>query len=224
MSDTTLNLTPPLYTWLKTHSLREPELLKQLRYETHSRFSDFFPMQISAEQGQFMRLLIELLDAKKTLDIGTFTGYSALSVALSLPKDGTVIACDLSEEWTDLARQFWKKAGVEDKIHLHLAPASDTLDKLLQAGQANTFDFAFIDADKENYSLYYEKSLSLLRKGGLIAIDNVLWGGRVADPAVSDRDTVAIRKLDMAIHNDDRVTISLLPIGDGLMLARKRDE
>jgi len=222
MSDTTLNLTPALYAWLKENSLREPETLRQLRTETGKRFSDVMQMQISPEQGQFMRLLIEVLGARKTLDIGTFTGYSALSVALSLPDDGRIIACDVSTEWTDLAMTFWKKAGVADKIDLRLAPAMETLDGLIKANEENTFDFSFIDADKENYSEYYEKSLALLRKGGLIAIDNVLWGGKVANLGVRDSDTVAIRELDLKIHHDERVTISMLPIGDGLTLARKR--
>lgn len=179
-------------------------------------------MQISPEQGQFMRLLIEILGAKKTLDIGTFTGYSALCVALSLPKDGKVIACDTNVEWTNMAQQCWGEAGVSHKIDLKLAPALQTLDKLLEDGERNTFDFAFIDADKQNYISYYERSLALLRTGGLIAIDNVLWGGQVADPAIHDSDTVIIRELNAKLLMDDRVTISMLTIGDGLTLARKR--
>ena len=222
MSDTTINLTPALYAWLKKNSLREPETLRQLRMETNKRFTDVMQMQISPEQSQFMRLLVELLDAQKTLDIGTFTGYSALSVALALPDNGQVIACDLSTEWTELAKTFWEKAGVAGKIDLRLSPALQTLDALIKANEENTFDFAFIDADKENYSEYYERSLKLLRKGGLIAIDNVLWGGKVANPAMQDKATVAIRELNLKIHHDERVTISMLPVGDGLTLARKR--
>jgi caffeoyl-CoA O-methyltransferase len=179
-------------------------------------------MQISPEQGQFMRLLIELLGAKKTLDIGTFTGYSALSVALSLPENGQIIACDTSIEWTDIAKRFWDRAGVSHKISLKLAPALNTLDTLLAEGQANTFDFSFIDADKENYMAYYEKSLALVRPGGLIAIDNVLWSGQVADPTIQDTDTIAIRALNSKILMDDRVTMSMVPISDGLTLARKK--
>ena len=220
MSDSTINLTPKVYSYLKNNSLREPEILKELREETHKIFQE--RMQISPEQGQFMRLLIEILGAKKTLDIGTFTGYSALAVALSLPDDGKVIACDTNVEWTNLAQYFWKKAKVSHKIDLKLAPALKTLDKLLAEGEENTFDFAFIDADKCNYMSYYERSLALLRKGGLIAIDNVLWGGQVADSAIQDSDTVIIRELNAKVLMDERVTISMLPVGDGLTLARKK--
>lgn len=220
MSDSTINLSPKVYSYLKNYSLREPEILKKLRDETHKIFQE--RMQISPEQGQFMSLLIEILGAKKTLDIGTFTGYSALAVALSLPDDGKVIACDTSVEWTNLAQHFWKEAKVSHKINLKLAPALKTLDKLLVDGEENTFDFAFIDADKCNYTSYYERSLALLRRGGLIAIDNVLWGGRVADPAIQDSDTVIIRQLNEKILMDERVTMTMLPIGDGLTLARKK--
>ena len=220
MSDSTINLTSKVYSYLKNNSLREPEILKKLRDETHKTFQE--RMQISPEQGQFMRLLIEILSAKKTLDIGTFTGYSALAVALSLPEDGKIIACDTNAEWTNMAQQFWKEAEVLHKIDLKLGPALKTLDTLLADGEKNTFDFAFIDADKQNYISYYERSLALLRTGGLIAIDNVLWGGQVADPAIHDSDTVIIRELNAKILMDDRVTVSMLPIGDGLTLARKR--
>ena len=220
MSDTSINLTPSIYSYLKDNSLREPEILKQLRNETHKKFQT--TMQISPEQGQFMGLLVEMLAAKKTLDIGTFTGYSALVVALSLPSGGKVIACDTNVEWTNMAKHFWQMAKVADKIDLKLGQALQTLDKLLADGEANTFDFAFIDADKQNYSAYYEKSLALLRTGGLIAIDNVLWSGQVADPTINDSDTVSIRELNSSILTDKRVTISMLPIGDGLTLARKK--
>jgi len=220
MSDSTINLTSTLYSYLKNNSLREPEILKKLRNETHKKFQE--RMQISSEQGQFMRLLIEILGAKKTLDIGTFTGYSALAVALSLPDDGKVIACDTNEQWTNMAKYFWEAAHVSHKIELKLAPALQTLDKLLADGEANTFDFAFIDADKKNYISYYERSLALLRTGGLIAIDNVLWGGQVSDPTIHDSDTVIIRELNSIVLADERVSISMLPIGDGLTLARKR--
>ncbi len=220
MSAETLNLTPGLYTYLKNVSLREPEVLHELRQRTRTLSN--YGMQISPEQGQFMALLIELLGARKTLDIGTFTGYSALAVALALPADGKVIACDVNEECTNTAKEFWDKAGVTRKIELRLAPALETLMGLLAQGEAGTFDFAFIDADKTNYIEYYEKSLELLRPGGLVAIDNVLWSGNVADPAVHDESTDAIRELNKHVFYDQRVTMSLLPIGDGLTLARKR--
>lgn len=220
MSDTTINLTPAVYSYLQKASLREPEILEQLRAETAKHFA--IRMQISPEQGQFMRLLIEMLQAKKTLDIGTFTGYSALAVALSLPDNGKVIACDITAETTNMAKQFWQMAGVAHKIDLKLAPALQTLDKLLMDGEAGTFDFIFIDADKRNYIEYYEKSVDLLRAGGLIAVDNVLWGGRVANPSEQDADTVVIRELNAKVLADERVAISMLPIGDGLTLARKK--
>jgi caffeoyl-CoA O-methyltransferase len=178
-------------------------------------------MQISPDQAQFMQLLVKLIQAKKTLEVGVFTGYSSLWVALGLPDDGQIIACDVSEEYTSIARPFWKEAGVEPKIDLRLRPALETLDELLAGGQAGTFDFAFIDADKTNYDNYYERSLKLLRTQGLIAIDNTIWSGRVADPNENDSDTVALRKLNQKLHSDDRVTLSMLTIGDGLTLAMK---
>lgn len=220
MSDITLNLTPNVYAYLQTMSLREPEVLRKLREQTHTM--SMAQMQISPEQGQFMGLLMELIQAKKTLDIGTFTGYSALSVALALPKDGKVIACDRNAEWTSIAKRFWEMAGVANKIELRLAPALETLQALIDQGAAGTFDFAFIDADKLNYLNYYEKALVLLRQGGLIAIDNVLWSGEVADPNITDANTLAIRKVNEFVLQDERVTMSMLPIGDGLTLARKR--
>lgn len=220
MSDVTLNLTPEIYSYLKNYSLREPEVLQKLRNETHKIAMGH--MQISPEQGQLMGLLVEILNAEKTLDIGTFTGYSALVVALALPKNGKVITCDINDEWTNIAKRYWKMAEMERKIELKLAPALQTLDNLLNEGQEGTFDFAFIDADKKNYSLYYEKSLTLLRKGGLVAIDNTLWSGKVADHSINDSQTNFIRELNAKIHADEQVTISMLPIGDGLTLARKR--
>lgn len=220
MSTETLNLTPTVYHYFQDISLREHSVLNELRAETRKLNS--FAMQISPEQGQFMGLLIELLGAKKTLDIGTYTGYSALAVALALPADGQVIACDLNTDTSKMAKHFWEKAGVAQKIDLRLAPAIDTLNDLLAKGEGNTFDFSFIDADKRNYADYYEKSLLLLRQGGLIAIDNVLWSGRVADVNDHDPDTSAIRELNAKLLHDKRVTLSMLPIGDGLTLARKR--
>ncbi|QLE54443.1 class I SAM-dependent methyltransferase [Nostoc sp. TCL26-01] len=220
MSAQTIGLDQPLYDYLLSNSVREPEILWKLRQETanHPRAL----MQISPEQGQFMRLLVQLLGAKKTIEIGVFTGYSSLSVALALPADGKIIACDVSEEFTAIARRYWQEAGVADKIDLRLAPGLVTLDALLADGQAGTFDFAFIDADKENYEGYYEQALKLIRPGGLIAIDNVLWSGRVADSSIQDESTQAIRTLNQKLYNDERVTLSLVPIGDGLTLALKR--
>lgn len=219
MSDKTLNLTPALYQYLLQHSLHETDVLEALRNETAKL--PMSRMQISPEQGQFMALLVSMLNAKKTIDIGTFTGYSALVVALALPADGTVIACDMNEETTAIAKRFWQQAGVANKISLRLAPASETLQALLDQGEAGTFDFIFIDADKENYANYYELSLQLLRTGGLIAVDNVLWGGSVVDEHISDPSTQAIRALNKFIHADERVSMCMLPIGDGLTLARK---
>ncbi len=220
MSDFTLNLTPGLYSYFQKISLREPEVLRKLREQTHKM--SMSQMQISPEQGQFMRLLIELMQARKALEIGVFTGYSTLSVALSLPMDGQIIACDVNVEWTKIAKRFWEEAGVAPKIDLRLAPALQTLQELIDGGQSGTFDFAFIDADKANYNEYYEKTLILLRRGGLVAIDNVLWDGKVADLAVQDRDTVALRELNRKLLGDERVTVSMLTIGDGLTLALKR--
>lgn len=220
MSDVSINLTPEVYSYLQKVSLREPAVLAALRKETHKLHNSV--MQISPEQGQFMSLLMELTGAKKTLDIGTFTGYSALAVALALPKDGIVVACDVSTEWTDIGKIFWKQADADHKIQLHIGPAVETLQKLINNGQTGTFDFAFIDADKSNYAAYYEKSLELLRVGGLVAIDNVLWSGKVSDPSVQDDDTKAIRALNEKLLTDSRVTLSMLPVGDGLTLARKR--
>ena len=221
MSAQTIGLDKQLYDYLLNTSIREPEILRKLRQETANH--PYARMQISPEQGQFMRLLIQLLGAKKTLEVGVFTGYSSLSVALALPADGKIIACDVSEEFTAIARRYWQQAGVADKIDLRLAPAVVTLDALLADGQAATFDFAFIDADKENYDAYYERALQLVRPGGLIAIDNVLWSGRVANSQIQDESTQAIRALNQKLHNDERVTLSLVTIGDGLTLALKRE-
>jgi caffeoyl-CoA O-methyltransferase len=212
-------LTDALHAYLLANSLREPPLLARLRDETAKL--PMANMQIGPEQGQFMRLLVELIGAKRTIEIGTFTGYSTLSVAMSLPKDGKLIACDISEEYTAIARRYWAEAGLAERIDLRLAPALKTLDGLIAKGGAGMFDFAFIDADKEGYDGYYERCLTLLRRGGLIAIDNVLWDGNVVDDSDQSPDTRAIRALNAKMLKDDRVTISLIPIGDGLMLARK---
>ncbi|MGZ5060738.1 MAG: class I SAM-dependent methyltransferase [Usitatibacter sp.] len=220
MSERSLALDPGLYRYLVDHSVREHPALRELREATAGL--PHAGMQISPEQGQFMALLVRMLDARRTLEIGVFTGYSAMSVALALPADGKVVACDVSEEWTSMARRHWQQAGVGAKIDLRLAPALETLDRLVAGGAAGTFDFAFIDADKTNYLAYYERCLVLARKGGLIAADNTLWSGAVADPANRERDTVAIRAFNDALHHDERIDLSLLPVGDGLTLALKR--
>lgn len=220
MPKRTLGLDDRLYDYFLSVSLREPAILRQLRQETANHPAA--TMQIAPEQGQFMALLVQLLGATKTLEVGVFTGYSSLSIALALPEHGKVVACDVSQEYTDIARRYWQQAGVANKIDLHVAPAVETLNRLLTSGQAETFDFAFIDADKENYDNYYERSLQLIRPGGLIAIDNVLWGGSVANPQIQNTSTQAIRALNEKLHHDERVSLSLVPIADGLTLALKR--
>ena len=209
-----------IYDYILANSLRDRDELKRLRQET--RAMPMGGMQISPDQGQFMGLLVELIGAKRIVEVGTFTGYSSIAMALALPADGRLIACDVSDEFTSIARRYWQEAGVADKIELRLGPAVATLDEMLAAGEAGCFDMAFIDADKENYDAYYERCLQLLRPGGLILIDNVLWGGRPADDNEQTESTVAIRALNAKIHADERVTASLLSIGDGLTLARKR--
>jgi len=208
------------YQYLLSTSVREPETARRLREETQQLKNA--QMQIGPDQGQFMQLLVQLLHAQKTLEVGVFTGYSALWVAMGLSDDGRMIACDISEEYTAVAKRYWKQAGVDHKIDLRLGPALDTLNGLIKTGQAGTFDFAFIDADKTNYENYYERALQLLRVGGLIAIDNTIWSGRVADPNERDTDTVAIRRLNEKLFGDQRITLSMLTVGDGLTLAMKR--
>jgi predicted O-methyltransferase YrrM len=215
-----INLSDDLIAYLRSVSLREPESLRRLREETARM--PMAGMQISPDQGQFMALLVRLLGARRCLEIGTFTGYSALAVALALPADGRIVCCDVSEDYTAVARRAWANAGVAGKIELHLAPARVTLDRLRAEGRHGGFDFAFIDADKESYDHYYEACLELVRPGGLIAIDNVLWSGAVADPQRQDADTNALRALNRKLHDDQRVDISMLPLGDGLTLARVR--
>ena len=222
MATKTIRLDDRLYNYLQSVSVREPEILRLLREETARH--PMKAMQIAPEQGQFMALLVKLLGAKKTLEVGVYTGYSSLAVALALPPEGKLVACDINEEYTAIARRYWEKAGVANKIDLHIAPAIETLEGLLAQGEADTFDFAFIDADKSNYDNYYELALKLIRPGGLIAIDNVLWGGDVADPEVKNTRTIKIRALNQKIHQDKRVTMSLVPIGDGLTLALKNGE
>lgn len=220
MSKKSLGLSNQLYEYLLSISLREPEVLVKLRQETAQHPMN--QMQISPEQGQFMALLVQLMGAKKTLEVGVFTGYSSLAIALALPPEGKIVACDVSEEYTAIARRYWQSAGVAEKIDLRLAPALETLDRLLAEENAETFDFAFIDADKKNYAGYYEKALQLIRPGGLIAVDNVLWSGQVADDSIQDDSTQAIRQFNEKLYRDERVTLSLVPIADGLTLALKR--
>lgn len=200
-------------------NLRETKVQEELRAETAGL--EQAVMQISPVQGQFMQMLVRIIGASKILEIGVFTGYSSLCMALALPEDGKIIGCDISEEYTSMARRYWKKAGVEGKIDLRLAPAAETLERLLERGEAGSFDMAFIDADKENYERYYALLMDLIRPGGLILIDNTLWSGKVADPSVTDPDTTAIRRLNAKIQMDPRVYISLLPIADGLTLVYK---
>jgi predicted O-methyltransferase YrrM len=220
MSRQSIGLDDRLYGYLLDASLREPPALARLREETaaHPRAG----MQIAPEQGQFMQLLLKLVDARRVIEAGVFTGYSSLAMALALPDDGRILACDISEEYTAIARRHWAAAGVAAKIELVLGPARDTLDARLAAGEAGSYDFAFIDADKGGYLDYYERLLALLRPGGLIAVDNTLWDGAVADPADRSPDTVALREFNARLHADERVDLSLVPIGDGLTLARKR--
>ncbi len=220
MSNRTLNLDDRIYRYLLDHGLREDETLSRLREVTAQLEQGV--MQISPEQGQFMTLLVELIGAERIIEVGTFTGYSALCMAKGMPSHGELICCDVSDEWTGIGRPFWREAGVEDRIRLVIGPALDTLDALVAEGQSGGFDMAFIDADKTNYLAYYERCLTLLRPGGLLAIDNTLWGGAVADADLQDPDTESLRELNNRLHRDERVTMSLLPIGDGLTLARKR--
>lgn len=219
MSKQPTSVQGPVWDYLLDH-VREHALLRRLRDETasHPRAN----MQISPDQGRFMQWLVATLGARRCLEVGTFTGYSSLAVALALPDDGTITCCDVNEEYTAIARRYWAEAGVADKVELRLAPALETLDALLQEGRAGSFDFAFIDADKTSYDGYYERCLKLLRPGGVIAFDNVLWGGRVAEAAVDDEDTVALRALNDKLHGDARVDVSTLTIADGLTLARRR--
>lgn len=220
MSNRTIAVDDRLYDYLLRVSLREPPILKRLREETakHPRHT----LQISPEQGQFMRLLVHLLGARRCLEVGVFTGYSSLSVALALPDDGRLTACDVSAEYTAVAWRYWREAGIESKMDLRLAPALETLDDLLKNGAQASYDFAFIDADKGNYLNYYERILQLMRAGGVIAVDNVLWSGAVIDKKDTSGDTVAIRKFNEALQADQRIELCMLPIGDGLTLARKQ--
>ncbi len=220
MSRRSLAVDDALHAYLIGHSIREHPAQQALRAATASH--PHAGMQIAPEQGQFMALLVKLVGARRAIEIGVFTGYSALTVALALPDDGRLLACDISDEYTRVGRPYWQQAGVADKIDLQLGPARATLDARLAAGEAGRYDFAFIDADKTGYDAYYERCLQLLRPGGLLAIDNTLWGGKVAHAADGDADTAALQALNAKLHGDERIDLSLLPIGDGLTLARKR--
>lgn len=215
-----LALDETLYRYVLEHSGAEPAALRALREETAGM--EHAGMQIGFDQARLMALLVKLMGARRCIEVGVFTGYSALAVALALPADGTLVACDVSEEWTAVARRHWEKAGVASRIELRLAPAVQTLDALLAQGEAGRFDFAFIDADKSSYRDYYERCLQLLRPGGLVAVDNTLWSGEVADPSKQGRDTRALRAFNDALAADERIDIALLTVGDGVTLARKR--
>lgn len=219
MSSSNAFIDPGLYEYILSTTLRDDPLLSDLRAET-ARMSEG-GMQISADQGQFMAMLVKLIGASRAIEVGVFTGYSSLSVARALPDDGRLVACDVSVEYTEIARRYWERAGVAGKIDLRIGPAVDTLDGLISGGETGTFDFAFIDADKGNYPRYYDRCLQLLRSGGLVLVDNALWGGRVADPERTDDTTAVIRELNGEAARDTRVEVSLLPIGDGILLARK---
>jgi caffeoyl-CoA O-methyltransferase len=219
MANKTLNMDDDLYAYLHRVSLREPKVLRQLREATE--LEEHANMRSAPEQGQFMAMLLGLIGARRIIEVGTFTGYGTLWMARALPEDGEIITCDVSERWTFVARRFWEEAGVLDKVRLELGPALATLDALLAAGEDEAFDFAFIDADKVNYDGYFERCLKLVRPGGVIAVDNVLWGGSVIDAADHERSTEAIRAFNLKLADDARVALSMLPIADGLTLAVK---
>ena len=220
MANASIGLSEDLHAYLVRVGVREPEVLRRLRERTAELPQH--GMQIAPEQGAFMSLLVKVIGARQCLEVGTFTGYSSTAVALALPPDGHLVCCDVSREWTDVAREAWTEAGVAERVELRLGPALETLDKLLADGGTGRFDFAFIDADKPNYDGYVERALRLVRSGGVIAIDNVLWSGRVADSSVDDQSTVAIRSLNDKLAADERVEVAMVPIGDGLTLLRVR--
>jgi caffeoyl-CoA O-methyltransferase len=220
MSRKTLNLTPEVYQYLLGISLREPPLLKRLRDETAAHPDA--NMQISPDEGQFLNLLVKLTGARRIIEVGVFTGYSSLWMALALPDDGRLVACDVNREWTDIARRYWDEAGVAHKVELRLAPALETMDAMIAAGEAGTHDLVFIDAQKTEYADYYERALVLLRRGGIAVVDNILWEGKPVDPSINDRHTSAIREFNRKLAADDRIDISVLALGDGVTIARRR--
>jgi O-methyltransferase len=220
MSNVSLGLPPDLQAYLVEHGVREPDILKRLREETAALPQH--DMQIAPEQGAFMAMLVGLIGARRCIELGTFTGYSSLAVALALPADGRIVCCDVSEEWTSVARRYWGEAGVADRVDLRLGPALETLDSLIAGGASGTFDFAFIDASKREYPEYHERILRLLRQGGLALYDNVLWEGGVIDESMTDADTVGVRRLNDRLVGDERVSISMIPVADGLTLVQKR--
>jgi predicted O-methyltransferase YrrM len=220
MSNKTIGLSDELAAYVVRVGAREPEVLVRLREETAALPQH--RMQISPEEGAFLAMLAELTGARRCIEVGTFTGYSSTAVALALPEDGHLVCCDVSEEWTSVARRYWEDAGVAAKIDLRIAPAADTLDRLLADGEESTYDFAFVDADKSGYDGYYERLLRLVRPGGLIAIDNTLWAGHVLDEDSDDDDTRAIQALNAKLADDERVSLCLLPVADGVTLARRR--
>ena len=220
MTNVSLGLPPDMQSYLVRHGVREPEILRRLRDET--ALLPQHDMQIAPEQGALLALLVELLGAKRCLELGTFTGYSSLVVALAMPSDGTIVCCDVSDEWTSVARRYWAEAGVADRVDLRLGPALETMDALLAGGAEGTFDFAFIDAHKKEYPDYHERVVRLLRSGGLAAYDNVFWDGGVIDESMQDEETLGVRRLNERLAADERVSIAMLPVADGVTLARKR--
>jgi caffeoyl-CoA O-methyltransferase len=220
MANKTMGISDDLAAYVVKVGTREPDVLARLREETAA--IPQHNMQIAPEQGAFLALLVELIGARRCIEVGTFTGYSSTAVALALPEDGQIICCDVSEEWTSLARKYWAEAGVAGKVDLRIAPAAETLDQLVAGGQEATYDFAFVDADKAGYDAYYERLLRLVRPGGLIVFDNTLWGGDVLDTDPGDEDTKALQALNAKLAHDQRITLCLLPVADGVTLARRR--
>lgn len=220
MSNKTLTVDERLYGYILDVSLREPAVLRRLREETAAMPEH--NMQIAPEQGQFMAMLVKMMGARRCIEVGTFTGYSSVALALALPDDAVLVTCDIDDDYTAVAQRYWDEAGVADKVDLRIGPALDTLNEILDDTDEPPFDFAFIDADKTGYDAYYEVCLALLRPGGVVALDNTLWDGKVADPAVDDDDTQALRALNEKLYADDRIELSLVPIADGLTLCRKR--
>jgi predicted O-methyltransferase YrrM len=220
MSNRSIGLSEALHDYLLAEGVRETPLQRRLREETATLPSS--NMQIAPEEGALLAMLVKLTGTRRAIEIGTFTGYSALAMALALPEDGQLIACDVNTRWTQIATRYWEEAGVADRIDLRIAPAADTLDRLIETGERGCFDLVFIDADKSAYERYYDRAIELLRPGGLVAVDNTLWNGRVIDPDASDNDTAAIRAFNHRLRTDERVDLCLLPVADGVTLARKR--